>query len=275
MIARCKEEWGRRYKINEEDLLLVSLKGSMDPFLHYFESKSVSNIRRNRQFLLFDKSNMVKIDQNNKISVMKPDDQLDKNSNLIMLLHHNDSSNDITPIQYVMTSNNIKYKQIGSYIKNGFIARNEKQKEFSSEFEENAQKNGSNSLNFFHHRRKSKWIQVHRKTPVQTNQDSLFMLKVIVFSLEDIEIRNYPKMGQLYAYAKSPSPPPRKLILRSKKMRSASSSSRNMHTIDLTNDDDDEDNSDDSFNFDDFMPVPVLRFGREISDHYSNISEFD
>merc|ERR1712228_1167808 len=169
----------------------------------------------NPKCLLFDKSNMVKLGQNGKVSDLNmTNDQMhlmyfQKNQIfLLTLLYHDISSNTIKPIQHlVVNASSITYKQLSEYLQNGFIAKNEKQRLFQMQFQKQRKDLNVNQIFFYNHDRiGSKYETAYlfwHKARLYEYKFGVTMYSrwcAIIFSLGDIEIADYPQAGQLCAY---------------------------------------------------------------------------
>lgn len=146
-ISCLKQAWSKNCQIQKENLLLYPIEcnpNSHDPFLclfkdskflsSHFDNDSISHHLDDEAFLLFDKLNMVKIDENGKVFAMDSSDQMGEEMDLVILSYHNIQNDKIFPIQYLIIHKHVTYGQIGAYINDAFIVRNERQKEFAESF---------------------------------------------------------------------------------------------------------------------------------------------
>ena len=232
-ISFLKEAWSKQYDIKEDDLLLFraaiddpSDSGCFQYILQDRHSFSQEHLRIsemefrpwNMKCFLFDKSNMVKMDANGIVSdvdiandQMHLDYMIENNVFFLTLLYHDAAFNEIMPIQHMMvTAHSITPEQLGAYIQNGFVAKNEKQRLFQKRFQEQRKTLNANKVFLYKHD-EARWkYEVEYDFWWKMRFNDLYDMIgdgmvsrwfAIIFSLAEIEVADYPAPGFLTAYA--------------------------------------------------------------------------
>ena len=223
-VSYLKEAWSKQYNIKEEDLLLYSAEISEeDDMFEYYEpcdeyisfaneQQKVCNLAgscgHEVKCFIFDKSEMIKLDQNGKICDFVAGEEIEfhdlaNRRRLKTLLYYDRSTNEITPIQHIMVHANVTGNQLAGYIQNGFVAKNEKQRLFQIKFEEQRKKLNGDTLFLYTHDPQWKFqtdFGFWTKIWDGNKRVAGCSFQTVILSLGSIEIADYPKLGELRAY---------------------------------------------------------------------------
>ena len=145
-----KERWSEQYGIDEDNQILFPLYSRSQRQFNVHNADSlqinhkmfkifrqkmvptakVTELYYPKEYILFDKRNMMKIDEENKISQMTQTDIMNEDYQILILKYFDIKRQFLATIQFIMMHENVTYQTIFNYIENSFIPLNEKQHQF-------------------------------------------------------------------------------------------------------------------------------------------------